>query len=181
MKKILPLYVSLPLLLAACGTPGNVALSRDGNAQEEVDVGFGKVSRNSQAYSVAETTVSEAQENTYRDIFDYLRNNLPGVEVSQTVSAGEVPHIQVRGQRTINPDSQGEPLFLLDGVEYPNIQTIRPEEIHSVQVLKDGAASAYGSRGANGVIMFKTKFAYEAEQAEIARKRAERRARRNEK
>ena len=50
-----------------------------------------------------------------------------------------------------------------------------------MQVLKDGAASAYGSRGANGVIMFKTKFAYEAEQAEIARKRAERRARRNEK
>ena len=157
-----------------------VAGSAQVNAStEEVDVGFGKVSRNSQAYAVSGATMTEAQENTFTNIFDFLRSQVPGVEVSQTVMAGDVPHIEMRGQRTIDPAHQGEPLFLLDGVEYPLIQNIRPEEIHSVQVLKDGAASAYGSRGANGVILFKTKVAYEAEQAELARKKAERQARRS--
>lgn len=158
---------------------GRRPASSDRAAAEEVEVGFGKVSRNSQAYAVSGATMTQAQENSFGNIFDFLRSRVPGVEVSQTVMAGDVPHIEVRGQRTIDASSQGEPLFLLDGVEYPQIQNIRPEEIHSVQVLKDGAASAYGSRGSNGVIMFKTKVAYEAEQAELARKKAERQARRS--
>lgn len=159
-------------MLLSCGTARQTATT------ENVDMGYGQVSRNSNALTVSEAEMSDAQENTYRDIFDFLRNNVPGVEVSNTTFAGDVPHIEVRGRRSINEADQGEPLFLLDGVEYPEIQNLRPEEIHSVQVLKDSGASAYGSRGANGVIMFKTKFAYEAEQAEQARKKAERAERR---
>jgi len=162
----------MPALLLACMSCG---VSRTAwQDSEEVDVGFGKMSRNSLALTVSETEMNENQANTYRDIYDFLRNNVPGVEVSQTVFAGDVPHIEIRGQRSINAGAQGEPLFLLDGVEYPNISDLRPEEIHSVQVLKDSGASSYGSRGANGVIMFKTKFAYEAEQAEAASKKEER-------
>ena len=130
------------------------------------------------AYTVSEATVSEAEAEMFDNVFDYLRNKVPGVEVANTTAYGDVPHIQIRGRRMINEADQGEPLFILDGVEYPDIQNIRPEEIHSVQVLKDAAASAYGSRGANGVIMFKTKFMFEKEERERLEKKAAREARR---
>ena len=53
---------------------------------------------------------------------------------------------------------------------------VNPNQIHSVQVLKDGSASIYGSRGGNGVILIKTKMAYETEQAQIAARKAEKEA-----
>ena len=53
-----------------------------------------------------------------------------------------------------------------DGVECPQIETLRPDQVHSVRVLKDAAASAYGSRGANGVILITTKVAHEAAERE---------------
>lgn len=176
MKKIIHL-----LMLAAvvsCGPARQVQSVQNSSEEESVDVGFGQISRNNLAFSVSEIEMTEAGENIYMDIFDFLRNSIPGVVVSQTEMAGDVPHIEVRGNRSIF-GTQGEPLFLLDGREYPNIQDLRPEQIHSVQVLAGPSASAYGSRGANGVIMFKSKVAYEAEQAEQARRKAERQARKN--
>ena len=172
------LYVFLPFVIASCGTLNQVQFETTKYEEESVDVGFGQATRNNLAFSVSEAKMTEAVENIYMDIFDFLRNNIPGVVVSQTEMVGDVPHIEVRGNRSIF-ETQGEPLFLLDGREYPNIQDIRPEHIHSVQVLAGPSASAYGSRGANGVIMFKSKAAYEAEQAEAARKKAERQAKRN--
>ena len=70
-------------------------------------------------------------------------------------------------------------LMLAAVVSCGTARHIQPEQIHSVQVLAGPSASAYGSRGANGVIMFKSKAAYEAEQAELARRKAERQARKN--
>ena len=176
MKKIIHL-----LMLAAvvsCGPARQVQSVQNSSEEESVDVGFGQISRNNLAFSVSEAKMNEAVENVYMDIFDFLRNNIPGVVVSQTEMVGDIPHIEVRGNRSIF-GTQGEPLFLLDGSEYPNIQDLRPEQIHSVQVLAGPSASAYGSRGANGVIMFKSKAAYEAEQAELARRKAERQAKKS--
>lgn len=176
MKNII--YLSFLIAIVSCGTANKVQVEQNHAEEEMVDVGFGQVSRNNLAFSVSETKMTEAVENIYMDIFEFLRNNIPGVVVSQTEMVGDVPHIEVRGNRSIF-ETQGEPLFLLDGREYPNIQDLRPEHIHSVQVLAGPSASAYGSRGANGVIMFKSKAAYETEQAEAARKKAERQAKRN--
>ena len=162
----------------SCGPARQMQPAQNYAEDESVDVGFGQVTRNNLAFSVSEAKMNEAVENVYMDIFDFLRNNIPGVVVSQTEMIGDIPHIEVRGNRSIF-ETQGEPLFLLDGNEYPNIQDLRPEHVHSVQVLAGPSASAYGSRGANGVIMFKSKAAYEAEQAELARRKAERQARKN--
>ena len=172
------IYLSFLIAIDSCGTDNKVQVEQNPAEEEMVDVGFGQVSRNNLAFSVSETKMTEAVENIYMDIFEFLRNNIPGVVVSQTEMVGDVPHIEVRGNRSIF-ETQGEPLFLLDGREYPNIQDLRPEHIHSVQVLAGPSASAYGSRGANGVIMFKSKAAYETEQAELARKKAERQARKS--
>lgn len=176
MKNII--YMLMLTAVVSCSTARQMQQEQSNADQDMVDVGFGQVSRNNLAFSVSEVEMTEAGENIYMDIFDFLRNSIPGVVVSQTEMVGDVPHIEIRGNRQIF-QSQGEPLFLLDGMEYPNIQDLRPEQIHSVQVLAGPSASAYGSRGANGVIMFKSKAAYETEQAELARRKAERQARKN--
>ena len=156
------LHKGLALLCVAavhsgCGVQHVVTSRTDGGS---IDLGYGTAKRGSNAYSVSEVQISEAEEN-----FGYLRDHVPGVEVSPDAGTGGVPHVQVRGVRSIFGED-GEPLFLVDGVEFPQIETLRPDQVHSVRVLKDAAASAYGSRGANGVILITTKVAHEAAERE---------------
>ncbi len=61
----------------------------------------------------------------------------------------------IRGVNTINASS--DPLFIVDGVEVPDISNIPPNEVKSISVLKDASASIYGSRGGNGVIIIELK------------------------
>ena len=99
MKKIL--YILLLSAAVSCGTVKQMPAEREGTEQEMVDVGFGQVSRNNLAFSVSEVEMTEAVENVYTDIFDFLRNSIPGVVVSQTEMVGDVPHIEIRGNRQI--------------------------------------------------------------------------------
>ncbi len=169
MKRIIILLGSVALLVC-CAASRTLS---SGNRDDEMNVVYGTVDRNSNALTVSEVSVSEAEEQVYSDIFSYLRNKVPGVEVGNTSGAGQRPHIQIRGNRSLLGD-EGEPLFLVDGVEYSQIETIRPDEIHSVQVFKDSGASSFGSRGANGVISITTKVAHEAAERERALRKAER-------
>ena len=169
-------YLSLAaVLLSSCGNAATVPIERN---EDEAYIGFGTIDRDNLAFTVSEAKFTQADEDMFDNIFDYIRNKVPGVVVGNA-GVGEVPHIEIRGRRLIKEDAQGEPLFLVDGVEYPSIEILNPHEVYSVQVLKDAAASAYGSRGANGVIMFTTKVAHEAalQKAEdTKRERLERRA-----
>ena len=109
----------------------------------------------------------------YNSVFDLLRNE-PGVIVGNDAGPGTTPRIFIRGVGT-NSD-QTQPLFVVDGIITDNVTYLRPEDIYSVEVLKDGTSSIYGMQGQNGVIIFRTKAVVEAEkQAEAARK-AERKA-----
>lgn len=118
----------------------------------------------------------------YNTVFDLLRGE-PGVTVSPGGGNGEMPRIYIRGIST-NSD-QTQPLFVVDGIITDNVTYLRPEDIYSVEVLKDGTASIYGVQGQNGVIMFRTKSAVEAEklaaEARKAEKKAAREARRKKK
>ena len=111
----------------------------------------------------------------YNTVFDLLRNE-PGVVVSPGGDNGTMPRIVIRGIST-NSD-QTQPLFVVDGIITDNVTYLRPEDVYSVEVLKDGTSSIYGMQGQNGVILFKTKAAVAAEkQAEEARKAARKAAR----
>lgn len=170
-NKRIALYLTGIALAASCGT-SKTALSTQAN-EDTIDMGYTSASRNSNAFTTSEVTMTEAEEQIFNNIFDYLRNKVPGVEVSNTQSAADRPHIQIRGNRSIL-GNEGEPLFLVDGLEFPQIDILKPDEIHSVRVLKDSAASSYGSKGANGVILITTKVAYEAAQREREERKAAR-------
>ena len=122
----------------------------------------------------AQEKVRDPKEKTqYNTVFDLLRAE-PGVIIKGDGTGGQMPNIYIRGIAT-NTD-QTQPLFVVDGIITDNVTYLRPEEIYSVEVLKDGTASIYGMQGQNGVIIFRTKSMVDAEkQAEEAR-RAERKA-----
>ena len=77
---------------------------------------------------------------------------VPGLSVYQE---GDGYKYVIRGVSTLYGSS--DPLFIVDGVETDNIDHISPRDVSSVEVLKDGSASIYGTRGANGVILITTK------------------------
>jgi TonB-dependent SusC/RagA subfamily outer membrane receptor len=89
------------------------------------------------------TTVS------YRTIYDMMRGRIAGVTVQQDNT------IIIRGINSIRNNS--EPLFVVDGNVVSSIDFIVPNEVLSINVLKDAEASIYGSRGASGVIVIKLK------------------------
>ncbi len=79
-----------------------------------------------------------------------------GVYVGNDNSPGGSPKVRIRGITSIN--SNNNPLYIVDDVPISNINTINPDDIASVEVLKDASSTAmYGVRGANGVVIIKTK------------------------
>jgi len=87
-----------------------------------------------------------------------LEGRFPGVVVSQTSSGGV--SILIRGPTSFSLDQQ--PLYIVDGVPVQpdrggSLSWLNPRDIESIAVLKDADAAIYGVRGANGVIVIKTK------------------------
>ena len=140
------------LLGAACHSgPGKPVLSptADGvyGAQDGRDV----------AGAVTKVDGDKLMESSPRTVTDMLVGRFPGVEVFKTPNGGT--SIRIRGARSMN--GSDEPLFVLDGYPQHNgsasLLDLDPHDIKSIQVLKGGEASTYGSRGANGVILIVTK------------------------
>ena len=156
-------------LLCSCGTSGSTALSSD-MEENQVNVGYGSTNKENLTYAVSSVKVSE-QEITYSNMYDYLRGRVPGV----TVGPGN--SITIRGINSVSMSN--EPLILFDGVEINDLSTISPNDVYSVDVLKDASSSIYGVRGANGVILITSKGAHftKTEAAEAKKKeKAERKA-----
>lgn len=86
-----------------------------------------------------------------------LQNRVAGVDMSQTSSQpGATTQIRIRGTRSLT--ASNDPLIVLDGIPFAgNISDINPNDIKSMDILKDASSTAiYGSRGANGVILITT-------------------------
>lgn len=172
MKRVVFLLVPALLVVASCGSAKKVANEgKNPNPKDEViDVGYGSTTRQDLGFAVNKVTVDETAVSSYQSIFDYLRSRVPGIEVNSNGT------IKIRGQQALMGPS--EALVVVDGVICNNINTINPNQIHSVQVLKDGGSTAiYGNRGGNGVILITTKMAYQQEQERIAKRKAEKEAR----
>ena len=111
----------------------------------------------SAAGAVTKVEGDKLMESSPRTVTDMLVGRFPGVEVYKTPNGGT--SIRIRGARSMN--ASDEPLFVLDGYPQHNgnqsLLDLDPHDIKSIQVLKGAEASAYGSRGANGVILIVTK------------------------
>jgi TonB-linked SusC/RagA family outer membrane protein len=136
----------------------NVTLEEDTKALEEiVVVGYGTVKKRDLTGSVVSVKGTEIAEVPSASIIESVQGKIAGVDiVKSNGSATSGVSITVRGNRSITANNG--PLFIVDGVQYSSIQDINPNDIESMEVLKDASSTAiYGSRGANGVIIITTK------------------------
>ncbi len=121
---------------------------------EVVVVGYGTQRRESVTGSVSSIGGNDMREVPSANITQALQGRLPGVEFAQSSSRpGATTQIRIRGVRSLN--ASNDPLIVLDGIPFTgSIGDINPNDIKSIDVLKDASATAiYGSRGANGVIL----------------------------
>ena len=136
----------------------NVVLKdEDKSLNEVVVVGYGTQRKEAVTGSVASVNGSVLKEIPAGNITQALQGRLAGVDLEQTDSKpGATLQIRIRGTRSLTADNN--PLIVLDGIPFSgSISDISPDDIKSVDILKDASATAiYGSRGANGVILITT-------------------------
>lgn len=137
----------------------NVTLSSDTQALTEVVVvGYGTQKKSQMTGAISSVGSKEIQELPITNARQALQGRAAGVDVVQPGSKpGAGPQIRIRGRRSFN--ASNDPLYVVDGIPLSSgIDDINPNDIVSMEVLKDASATAiYGSRGANGVVIISTK------------------------
>jgi TonB-linked SusC/RagA family outer membrane protein len=138
----------------------DITLSEDTTQLDEVVViGFGEQSRETLTTSVSKMDRKALENVPFANPASALQGTLSGVRV-QSISGqpGAAPRIIVRGGTSINNPNRAAPLFIVDGIIRGDMNDIAPDDIASIQVLKDAASTAiYGARGSNGVVIITTK------------------------
>lgn len=131
--------------------------SDDKSLDEVVVVGYGIQKKSDVVSSVSTIKSEQLLKVPSSDVGEMLRGKASGLLVTTAdASPGSSTNILIRGQRSINGGNN--PLILVDGVQVNNINEVSPNDISSMEILKDAAAQAiYGARASNGVILISTK------------------------
>lgn len=124
---------------------------------EVVVVGYGTVKKSDVTGSLVSVTSDVIKERPVQNVLQALQGRAAGMHVTSNFKPGELPVVRIRGNRSLN--ASNDPLYVVDGIPLisGNISDINPNDIASIEVLKDASATAiYGSRGANGVVLITT-------------------------
>ena len=145
------------------GNKASTTLQEDSKMMDEVVViGYGSVKKGDVTNAVAKVKGDQLKDRPVSNVASALQGELAGVEIRTTSGApGSGIQINVRGATSINESGNSNPLFVVDGVpmdEDFDLVNLNPQDIESIEVLKDASSSAiYGSRGANGVVIITSK------------------------
>ncbi|PWK80428.1 TonB-linked SusC/RagA family outer membrane protein [Mucilaginibacter oryzae] len=136
----------------------NVTLTEDVKTiNEVVVVGYGTQKRTTVTGAISSVKATDLQDQQVTRVDDALRGRVTGVTVVQSSgSPGAAPQIRVRG---VTSRLNSDPLYVIDGIVVDNggLDNVNPNDIESIDVLKDASAAIYGSRSSNGVIIVTTK------------------------
>ena len=139
-----------------------ITLKEDGvMLNEVVAIGYATVKKSDLTGSVEKVDMEELNKTPVTSFDQAMGGRIAGVQVvSGDGTPGAESSIIIRGSNTISDVADGTPLYVIDGfaTEDANASSINPNDIESIDVLKDASATAiYGARGANGVIIITTK------------------------
>ncbi|MGE4586078.1 MAG: TonB-dependent receptor [Mangrovibacterium sp.] len=147
----------------------NVAMTEDiVDLEEVVAIGYGVQRKEAVTGSVASVGGDDLRAVPSSNITQALQGRVPGVEMAQTSSKpGANMQIRIRGTRSLT--ASNDPLVVLDGIPFAgSVRDINPNDIRSIDILKDASATAiYGSRGANGVILITTNKGRSGQKAQV--------------
>ncbi|MCH5688142.1 TonB-dependent receptor plug domain-containing protein [Niabella sp. W65] len=129
----------------------------DTNLEEVVVVGYGTMRKSDLTGSISTAKGSDIIKGQPFNALEGLKGRAAGVNIfSNTGQPGGEMRVIIRGLATIN--ASANPLYVVDGVVMQNFQFLNPNDIESIEVLKDASSAAiYGARGANGVVLVTTK------------------------
>ena len=145
-----------------------IVLKEDNEVLDEVVViGYGAVKRRDVTTAVSSVSTEDIQQRPLISAGQALQGKAAGVSVMQpTGQPGGEMSIRVRGTTSFN--GSNDPMYVVDGVPVDNLKFLSPNDIASMQILKDASSAAiYGSRAANGVVLITTK-AGEKGEAKVA-------------
>ncbi|MGV8827892.1 MAG: SusC/RagA family TonB-linked outer membrane protein [Breznakibacter sp.] len=125
---------------------------------EVVAVGYGKMTRKDVSSSITTITAKDLNSGVFSDPAQLLQGKVPGLTITQTSDPNGSSSITLRGASTLRSGEAQEPYYVIDGVPGMSLSLVAPEDIESIDVLRDASATAiYGSKAANGVIIVTTK------------------------
>lgn len=141
--------------------PAQIVMSADAIFLDDVVViGYGSQRKKEVTGSVSSVKAEDFNAGIKANPVGLLQGKVAGLNVIRTTSdpTSTGYNVQIRGFSTLDKGAGTSPLYIVDGIPVSSIDNIAPEEIASMDVLKDGSAAAiYGTRGTNGVIIITTK------------------------
>jgi len=160
--------------------PIKLTPSTDKLEEVEINAGYYTVTDRERTGNITKITSATIEKQPVLNPLQALQNRVPGMQITQTTGVpGGGLIVQIRGRNSINTAVDNDPLYIVNDVIYPStritsnlgtgvlgsfggspLSAINPNDIESIEILKDADATAiYGSRGANGVVLIKTKSA----------------------
>lgn len=136
----------------------NVTLSEDiSKLEEAIVIGYSTVKKKDITTAVSIVSTKDIEERPLVSAAQAIAGRSAGVQVTQNSGRpGAGLSVRVRGSTSVNADN--EPLYVVDGIPSGDIANINPNDIESMQILKDASSAAiYGARAANGVVLITTK------------------------
>lgn len=140
------------------GNDLHIVLKEDNQILNEVVViGYGSMQRKDVTGSITTVNAKDLNVGSYTDPGQLLQGKVPGLVVVQNSDPnGGVNSMTLRGASTLNNST--DPLYVVDGIPGVELNLVSPDDIESIDVLRDASATAiYGSKAANGVIIITTK------------------------
>lgn len=124
---------------------------------EVVVVGYGTMKKSDLTGAVVSANLKDFEKSPNTNIVQSLQGTVPGLNIGQITSSGSTPSISIRGTNTLSGNK--DVLIILDGIIYTSsLSSINPNDIESIDVLKDASAAAvYGAQAANGVLLITSK------------------------
>lgn len=143
-------YVGYQTATVSAGSAQHITMKPENTDLDEVVViGFGTVKKRDLTGSVASIRSDAILQTPTSDVATAMQGRISGVDINGST-------IRIRGNRSIN--GSNDPLVIIDGVQGGSMSDLNPNDIESIDVLKDASSTAiYGSQGANGVIIITTK------------------------
>lgn len=137
----------------------NIVMTEDNELLDEVVViGYGSMTRKDVTSSITTVKADDLNVGVFTSPSQLLQGKVPGLTIANTSDPNGSASISLRGASSLREGSAMEPYYVIDGVPGVNLSLVAPEDIESIDVLRDATATAiYGSKAANGVIIVTTK------------------------
>lgn len=137
----------------------DVALETDAQALDEVViVGYGTMQEKDLTSAITTVKTDELTKTPTSQPMQALQGKIPGVQIVSSGAPGASPTVRIRGIGSMPGQGNSDPLYVVDGMFFTNIDFLNPNDIATISLLKDASASAiYGVRAANGVVLITTK------------------------